>query len=237
MADDNSSNALVEKNIFMDGVTEKRSISKIKVNPSIIKAVFNSVGRSKISFNLMMMTTDQQVLLLERTQSYHFPKVVRDLKSNIVNFNLLRSLYTSELEKIKYTFFNFVSSLPLIEASFPLKERFNTKAIHIFPGGHSSRQETIIWTLLRELREETCLNISVKDLKFNQSCIFSVLIHDLTIQKSFNNFVFPVKVNMNSQDIIQNFKETKHTRNPTFINIKGLSLFEAFVVVQKFMLL
>lgn len=90
----------VEKKILVVGIEENRYITKIKVNPSTIKTIFNNVGNANISFNLMMMTTDHRVLLLERTQSYHYPKVIKDLKSNIIDFSLLGSLYTSELEKI-----------------------------------------------------------------------------------------------------------------------------------------
>ena len=58
------------------------------------------------------------------------------------------------------------------------------------------------------------------------------------IKKYFNNLVFPTKVNMSSQDITKKFKNTKHTINPTFINIDiNRSLHENFLKVQNFMLL
>jgi hypothetical protein len=221
--------------ICIVGSKEKRYIEKIKVNSKIIKSIFHNSGNTRISFNLMMMTTDHRVLLLERTQSFHFLKVIKDLKSNIVNFGLWGSLYTSELEKIKTIFFNFIPSLTSKGA---LVDREEPNSIRIFPGGHSNRRETVISTLLRELREETSLDLTVEDLRFSQSCLFNVLIYDLMVKKRFDNLVFPIKINMSSQDIMTKFRETKHTRNPIFVDIKDCkSLYEAFILVQRFMTL
>jgi hypothetical protein len=223
------------RSAIMAGCSERRYISKIKVNPSILRDIFNSVSAKKISFNLMMITTDQKVFLLERSQSFHFPKVIRDLKCNKINFDLIESLYTSELEKIRNLFFSFIPPLPELEKTIKVKQ---PTIVHIFPGGHPSYNETVILTLLRELYEETSININFKDLRFNQSYMFKVSIYDWLIQRTFENFVFPVKVNMSSHEIVQKFQETKHTRNPTFIDIcQCNSLFDAFVRVQDFMLL
>jgi ADP-ribose pyrophosphatase YjhB (NUDIX family) len=227
---DYSKELSVKQTYLILGNEEKRHVSKIKVNPMIIQTIFNNIGNSQISFNLMIMTTDDKVLLLERTQSHHFTKVIHDLKLNVINFKLWKSLYTSELENIFQMFFGFMPPRKIYSS-------FINNTVHIFPGGHPNKRETIISTLLRELREETCMNIPVKDLKFNQSSIFNVSIYDLIIRKSFTNFVFPVKINMSSKDILQNFKETKHTRNPTFVDITGHTLFDAFILVQKFMVL
>ena len=223
----------IVKRAIMTGTNERRYISKIKVNPSILRDIFKSVSTKKISFNLMMITTDQKVFLLQRSQSFHFPKVIKDLKANKINFDLIESLYTSELEKIRNLFFSFIP---------PLNDSFGPNGkqpiVHIFPGGHSSYNETVIFTLLRELYEETSININFKDLRFNQSYMFKVSIYDAMIQRTFENFIFPVKVNMSSHEILQKFQETKHTRNPTFIDInQNDSLFEAFIRVQYFMLL
>jgi hypothetical protein len=219
-----------EKNIIISGIYERRYIHKIKIDTTILKEIFNSYNyERKYSFNLMMITSDHKVLLLQRTQSFHFPKVVKDLKLNKINFNLLDSLYTSELEKIGQLFFNFMPT-------FEHKNRSNF--VHIFPGGHSNYNEKVILTLLREFEEETSIKIDITKLRFNQSFIFKVLIFDIAVKRTFKNFVFPVKVDMSSQEILQKFKETKHTRNPTFIDINTCnSLFDAFVQVQKFMLL
>ena len=224
------------------GDYEQRHIYKIKVNSIILKEIFNSIptltflglNKKNISFNLMMMTNDHKVLLLERTESFYYTKVVKDLKLNKINFNLLESLYTSEAEKIINDFCNFIPSFdPKIE-----KNNKPPKFVRIFPGGHCNYNEKIILTLLREFKEETSININIKNLSFNQTCIFKVLIFDLMVKKTFNNFVFPVKINMSSVEILRNFKETKHVRNPTFIDIsKSSSLFDTFVQVQKAMLL
>ncbi|ADO00419.1 hypothetical protein WIV_gp076 [Wiseana iridescent virus] len=214
------------------GVNEKRYISKIKVNSIILKNILNSVV-PKISFNLMMMTTDNKVLLLERTQSFHFPKVVKDLKTNTINFQLLDTLYPVELEKIRKIFFDFMPPFNLTES----KVLHRTK-IHIFPGGHSLYNEKIALTLLRELQEEIGCPFAVEELNFNQSCIFKMLIYDSVVKKTFNNFVFPVKVNDTSNNLFHKFKDTKHTRNPTFVDIgECQSLFDAFIKVQECMLL
>lgn len=217
-----------EQNIIISGIYERRYIDKIKIDTNTLKKIFNSFNYEH-SFNLMMITRDHKVLLLQRTQSFHFPKVVNDLKLNKINFNLLDSLYTSELEKIKRLFFNFMPT-------FNHKNRSNF--VYIFPGGHSNYNEKVILTLLREFEEETSIKIDIAKLRFNQFFVFKVLIFDIIIKRTFKNFVFPVKVNMTSQDIIQKFKETKHTRNPTFVDINTCkSLLDAFVQVQKFMVL
>lgn len=215
----------------INGTSEKRHIAKVAVNPSVLKNIFNSVCTcTASSFNLMIITTDTKVLLLERTQSFHFPKVVRDLKLNRISIDVLTSLYTSELEKIRQLFFDFLP--PLI--NYGVAE----KIVYVFPGGHSIRNEPVSKTLIRELQEETSIDINIQDLRFNKSCMFNVLIYDCIIKMYFNNFIFPVKVNMSSEDIYFQFKETKHTRNPTFVDISQCkTLFDAFLQVQRFMIL
>lgn len=216
--------------VLANGTNEKRQIAKVAVNSSVLKSIFSSVCTCTTSFNLMIITTDTKVLLLERTQSFHFPRVVRDLKLNRISMNLLTSLYTSELEKIRQLFFDFLP--PLI--NYGVTE----KIVHVFPGGHSMRNEPISKTLIRELQEETSIDINIQDLRFNKSCIFNVLIYDCIINRYFNNFIFPVKINMSSEDIHLQFKETKHTRNPTFVDISQCkTLFDAFLQVQRFMIL
>lgn len=222
------------------GHTEKRYISTIKVNSDTLKNILNTAppllrgeSKHKISFNLMMMTTDNKVLLLERTQSFHFSKVIKDLKNCKINFRLLDTLYHSEIEKIRKLFFDFLPPLTNF-SNFEPKNSF----VRIFPGGHSMRGESIVLTLLRELYEEIGYSFPIDELKFNQSCVFKVLIYDLIVKKTFNNFVFPVKVGVVSDCILQRFKETKHTQNPIFIDIsKCTSLFDAFVKVQEYMLI
>ena len=211
------------REFIINGVREDRIISKIKIDPSVLKEIFNGVKNvktPKISFNIMLITTDHKVLLLQRSQSFHYPKVKTDLKTNHLNLKLLESLYSSEMKHLKLQ---------------EIEDKNNL--IHIFPGGHSLVNETIISTLLRELQEETCLGLKLSDLKFNQSWLFNVLIHDLMIDKYFNNYIFPVKVEVTSHFISKNFKETRHTKNPTFVNIENCDLDEAFTKVQNFMIL
>lgn len=218
-----------QKITILKGAKEARYISKVKVDSTILSNFLNATPkRSKPSFNLMMITLDHKVLLLQRSQSFHFSKVIKDLKINKINLDLLESLYSTEVEKIRRLFFDFFP---------PLISKEKEPIIHIFPGGHSNHKETVCQTLLRELFEETTINIKVDDLRFNQVYIFKVFIYDLMVKKIFKNFVFPVKVNLSSCDICKNFKETKHTKQPTFIDIGGQSLFDAFVKVQEFMLI
>lgn len=216
------------QNIVIIGKFEQRSIHKIKIDSTILKKIFDKRPCDPIesSYNLMVITTDNKILLLQRTQSFHFPKVVEDLKFNKININLLESLYTSELKKIK----------ALLPPTFQCKNS-SSKFIHIFPGGHSNHNEKVLLTLLREFKEETTINIDITKLRFNQSFIFKVTILDIRVQKTFKNFIFPTKIDMSSQDILKKFKETKHTRNPTFIDVDNNSLFDMFVKVQKFMLI
>src|SRR5574344_268592 len=95
-------------NVFktMKGLKEMRYISPIKVTTGILTNILNTVAfrqplNNNKSFNLMMMTLDHKVLLLQRTQSFHFPKVIKDLQLNKINFDLLESLYSTEVEKIR----------------------------------------------------------------------------------------------------------------------------------------
>ena len=221
-------------NIKINGINEIRYISMYQVNSTILKSIFNSseLFSGKPSFSLMMITADHKVLLLQRDQSFHFNKVVKDLKINKINLTLIGSLYTSELEKLRQLFFDFIDAKDL------KTQNNHKKPIHIFPGGQSSQNESVLLTLLRELREETTLNININDLYFNQSYIFNVLIYDLVVKKYFNNFIFPVKVNITSQDIIKKINGNKYVQNPIFIDIgQCSSLFTAFLQVQKFMLM
>ncbi|CCV01806.1 hypothetical protein IIV22_129R [Invertebrate iridescent virus 22] len=212
------------------GKNENRYIAKVDIGENVLKKVLNTTTCSKkISFNLMLMTTDHKVLLLERTQSFHFSKVVKDLKIGSINFGMLESLYPMEMEKIRKIFFDFIP---------PHNISPQKSSVFLFPGGHSKAKETIALTLYRELYEETGYTINFQNLRFNQSCLFKVLIYDLLVKKTFNNFVFPVKVDISSSEITNKFKNTKHTRNPTFIDIKMCtSLFDAFIKVQEYMLL
>jgi ADP-ribose pyrophosphatase YjhB (NUDIX family) len=212
------------------GINEIRYISKIRVDSAILKTIFDYVC-PRISFNLMMITNDHKIFLLQRSQSFHYPKVIRDLKLNKINLNLLKSLYTSEMETVRHLFFDF---LPPPKQEEHLKE----DVVYIFPGGHSNRGEPVLLTLLREFQEETSLKVDIQNLKFHQSCIFNVLIYDLLIQKQFNNYVFPVKIDLSSKEISDRFVPTKHTKNPTFVDISGCeTLSDIFVRVQNFMLL
>lgn len=214
----------------IEGICEIRYLSEFKVNSTILNTILNQTY-SKISFNLMMITNDHKILLLHRTQSFHFPKVVQDLKLNKINLNLLASLYTSELEKITK-----MESLHhnQIQKYFPKSNGDYKPLIRIFPGGHSLKNEPVILTLTRELQEETHINASIKDLRFHQSCIFSVLIFDSVVQKYFKNFIFPIKVNMTSHTLKIKFQETKHVTSPTFIDIQAhQNLFDLFVQVQQ----
>jgi 8-oxo-dGTP pyrophosphatase MutT (NUDIX family) len=133
------------------------------------------------------------------------------------------------METIRKLFFDF---LP------PPKQEHFEEVVYIFPGGHSNKGEPVLLTLLREFQEETSLKINIKNLKFHQSCIFNVLIYDLMIRKQFNNYVFPVKINLSSKDISECFVPTKHTKNPTFVDVGNCeTLFDIFMRVQNFMLL
>lgn len=213
---------------MLTGNCEKRFIYKLKINDNILKTILNTTPNNKSSLNLMIITTDRKVLLLQRTQSFYFSKVIKDFKNYNFNFALLEYLYTSEMEKIRRLFFEFMPPINYITKKF----------IHIFPGGHSKYNESVISALLRELKEETTINLKRSNLRFNQKIIFKVLIFDLVLKKTFKNFIFPVKVDMTSCDMIKNFKQTKHTQNPTLIDIGTcFSLYDAFIKVQKFMLL
>jgi hypothetical protein len=199
---------------------ENRQIVKFKVNSHFINKILKSrCLQPNISFNLMVITSDFKVLLLQRANSFHLSKVVKDLKLNKIDYTLISTLQPKELEKI--------SLMVPIVASSP---------IYIFPGGHNHKNEQIIYTLLREFMEETSINISLKDLRFNQSCFFTVLIKDLIIGKHFNNIIFPVKVNNTSFELTKKFKKTRHVNNLLFINILDCkNLYKAFLKVQQFM--
>ena len=223
----------IESRGRLRGSFEIRYISKLKVNSTILKKFLSKKVNQylKVSFSLMMITTDLKVVLLQRTTSFYFSKVIKDLKLNKINLLMLESLYTTELKKIKKLFFDFMDDDSI---TFGKDE----KKVYIFPGGHSNKTETILATLLRELREELGMEINPERLRFNQSCVFNVLIHDMMVHEYFNNFIFPVKVDLTSTDIKLQFKDTKHTSNLTFIDVSTCtSLVDAFLKVQRFMLL
>jgi hypothetical protein len=219
----------IKKRIIV-GRYEKRTIAKFKVNSSTLNRFFGTEC-TNTSLNLMLITSDHTVLLLERTQSFHFPKVVKDLKFKRINYNLLKTLYTTELEKIK----TMINSNHSFDKNIFFGLKAPTPPIYIFPGGHSHNNESIIFTLMREFREETAIDINLKELKFNQSYFFSLEIEDLLVNKDFKNLIFPVKVNITSVELLKRFKKTKHTNNPTFVNIDECkNTYEALIKVQKF---
>ena len=203
------------------GITEQRFISKIPVTSQKLHNMLCSKGRRapelpkcKISFNLMLITSDEKILILERTQSFHYLKFRKSKDEK-----LLPSLYPEE-----------VRSLGITPNSCPLKN------IYIFPGGHSKVNETVLLTLLREFQEETSININANELKFNQTCFFNVNIYDFLIQKNFINLIFPTRINMSSCELAKKFKTTRHTRNPRFINMSSKNVFLNFLLIQSLMI-
>jgi 8-oxo-dGTP pyrophosphatase MutT (NUDIX family) len=184
----------------VEGKSELRYVSEIKVNSWTLRNVFDKKVTSfdrATSFNLMLITKDHKVLLLRRTQSFHFCRVLKDLKKNKVDRGLMRSLYTSELDKLKSLKRNFLDEKDLLLLSI---QNWSNN-VYMFPGGHSEPFESILATLVRELQEETTITAKAADLRFNQTRIFRVLIHDLMIKKYFNNFIFPVKVDLTSFEV------------------------------------
>lgn len=258
---------------IISSTKEKRYIRKVSTTPQLLKKYLKEISSRGQSYNLMVITKDWKVVLLERTASFIYPFLIKeppeaDLSARI-GFNrpsgpLTRSVERPSLFTTSNPFIpdgtgavdlkGFNTSLRLMELCellYPTelqelgivtKTSFRCDRgldpIYIFPGGHSNKNERVIYTLLRELYEETSIRFSLRDLKFCQVCFFEVIIDDLTIQKIFKNVVFPVKVDLSSQEIALQFKETKHTRNPTFIDIFYCrTLSEALIHIQKIMLL
>jgi hypothetical protein len=220
---------LTKDDVTLDGTFETRFIRRVVIDRDILHC---TLGSKTISLNLMVITTDRKVLLLQRSQSFHCKLVHRNLSVNDIRVGLLQkilqSLYPSELYEVHKTFFNFLDPPPISIGE--------SRNIHIFPGGHSMRGEMAITTLLREFREETSIHIKPENLRFNKSYVFNVLIYDKIIEQWFDNLVFPALINMSSEEIMQKFKTTKHTRCPTFLNT-DLNTIASFVNIQRFMLL
>lgn len=226
----------IKKTKVITGSLEIRHISKVKLNPSLLEKFlkYQNTDYLETSFNIMLITSDSKVLLMQRSQSFHFPKVMEELYYNKINTKLLDTLYQSEADHVGKVFFSYLQQ-PKVNISSTFESK---KIVHIFPGGHSLKNETIIKTLLREFQEETSIKVNVKDLRFEKTLVFNVLIYDSLIKKSFNNFVFPIRTSMNSQEVSVKFKETIHAKNPIFININGYNnLYDAFVKIQNFILL
>jgi ADP-ribose pyrophosphatase YjhB (NUDIX family) len=206
---------------ILDGTFETRFIRRLaidnhKLQDILKKPTSNAPTERSMSLNLMVITTDEKILLLQRSQSFHYKLVHRNLAVNDIRIGLLESLYPSELCEVYKKFFNFLN--------LPPEFRFGgSRNIHIFPGGHSTRSETVITTLLREFHEETSIRIKHENLRFNKSCVFKVTIYDKIVSRWFDNLVFPALINMSSVDIMNQFKTTKHTRCPTFLNVNCLS--------------
>jgi ADP-ribose pyrophosphatase YjhB (NUDIX family) len=205
---------------ILDGTFETRFIRRLSIDnhklQDILHKPTSAPTERSMSLNLMVITTDEKILLLQRSQSFHYKLVHRNLAVNDIRIGLLESLYPSELCEVYKKFFNFLN--------LPPEFRFGgSRNIHIFPGGHSTRSETVITTLLREFQEETSIRIKHENLRFNKSCVFKVTIYDKIVSRWFDNLVFPALINMSSVDIMNQFKTTKHTRCPTFLNVNCLS--------------
>jgi hypothetical protein len=226
-----------QNNLTIQGKFEKRHVSEIKINSTIISDIFNSVDKStwKFSFSLMMITQDLKVLLLQRANSFHYFKVMSDLKFNgSLNLRLAQTLYSSELDALRV---QFVDQVARYADELPR----DNSMVNVLPGGMSSPDEPVYYTLAREFLEETSMKLELSKIKFNRRRIFKVAIYDFTVKKHFDNLVFPVKIDMTSQNLVKYVRDTKETRNPFFVDIDYVdedvesSLFNAFVKIQKTM--
>lgn len=233
------SEARQRKIVVIDGTSEHRQIAQIAMDSGILHRVLSVIPgcRRNTSFSLMLITTDIQVLLLERSQSFHFPKALQSCRNlNKVPENLgdiLASLYSSELKQLR----SFLAADNEWANSF-LESDYPEKRVRIFPGGHCIRDESVIDALIRELREETSISVQIEDILFNKLYIFNVLIYDRIIHQCFDNFVFPAKIQMTSSQLANKFKETKHTRNASFVDVSNCkTMLDAFIHVQNFMIL
>ncbi|AHL67573.1 hypothetical protein DH26_gp080 [Chloriridovirus anopheles1] len=213
-----------EKLTILASSKEKRYIRKIKTTPECLKKfLFTPTKSASLSLGMMLITSDCKAVLLKRTASFLYPLVKKN--SLLLNDWIVDALYPSEISEL-------ASKTP-----FP-KSAKGLSPIYIFPGGHSNKNEFAIHTLLRELKEETSINFYLNQLKFHQTYFFEVVILDLMIMRRFRNLVFPVKVDLTSREIARNFKETKHTRDPLFVDIFYCQdLVQALLTVQNIMLL
>jgi hypothetical protein len=189
----------------------------------------SSIADPSISFNAMVITLDAKVLLLQRTNSFHFSRVKRLVCTHSpINSKWLNSLYPSE-----------IAELPVETRHTRALQGAGSAPIHVFPGGHSEKNEIVIKALLREMFEETSIRFSENELRFCSSFFFRVEIYDPLINKTFQNIIFPVKVALTSTDIVNKFTETSFTKNPMFLDHAHhtQTLFDWFTLIQHFMLL
>lgn len=208
----------------IQSLKERRVLQKIRTSLERLNRFMSSVADPSISFNAMVITLDGKVLLLQRTNSFHFSRVKRIVCAhNPINSKWLNSLYPSEIAELPTGTTRSAGSAP----------------IHVFPGGHSKKNEIVIKALLREMFEETSIRFSELELRFCSSFLFRVEIYDPLINKTFENIIFPVKVSLTSTDIANRFTETSDTKNPMFLDYshRTQTLFDWFTIIQHFMLL
>lgn len=224
--------------VTVHGKFEKRNLSEVEVTSTIIIDIFNSVDKNphKYSYNVMLITEDRKVLTLRRVNSFHYHKIVLDLKRNrTLNLKTVRTLYETEilrLERLLRGAMNDDDYSELLTDS-----RSNT--VRIFPGGHASSKETVFRTLMREFGEETSYDLTTigDKLLFNGKRIFKLLIYDYTVKKHFENYVFPIRVQLTCDQLSRHISPTRETEDPSFLDIgSAATLFDAFVQTQRFMI-
>lgn len=218
-------------NLTVCGKFEKRSISEIEITAAVLRDIFNSVDktRRKPSYSVMLITEDHKVLTLKRVNSFHYSKVACDLTLHrSLDLRLARTLYNTEVVKLRDT---------IAESEYSdLIERTRPNVVRIFPGGQSRSKETIFFTLMREFAEETALKLDASKLLFNAKRVFKMLIYDFTVEKHFENYVFPIRIKMTSEDLVREIRNTKDASDPVFIDAKSeKGLFDVFAKTQRFM--
>ncbi|ABF82110.1 hypothetical protein MIV080R [Invertebrate iridescent virus 3] len=214
---------------------EQRDIVEFRIDATILRQIFHH-GFPDLSFNLMVITTDRKVFLLERTESFHYPRVVERIKRGQECTKLVETLYQAERDAVR----RLTAEADIVPLAAVKQDDDRPESIYIFPGGHCNGNEPVLSTLLREFREETTIPLKTTELRFHATKVYGIWIHDFAVGKTFKNFVFPVKINLSSAAIRDRFRETRHTRNPTFVDIgksHRQSLLDLVIKVQKIMIL
>src|SRR5690606_21479033 len=181
-------------NIYINALllSEKYIINKIKNKYNDLLNIFHSIIKNNtyiknesILYQTISIFIDKIKILplYNENDIYH-------IKSNINYFLISYYLY---IENIKIQFKN------------------SYKHLYVFPGGHKKKDEIVIDTLVREIYEET--NIDLLKIKYNISKIYFIEIYDHIMRKTYPNILFILKLDDLIDPYIKTFESNEEIKS------------------------
>lgn len=207
----------------------------------------------KTSFNAIMITNDNMVIIAERKFSYYMDTIYLISKYKTVTINILETfikLFDKLTYREKSIIFNkkkinkkYASIINFIDVNFNgnIKNKY-LEYIHnhkprfvlnnnrcrdkflILPGGKKNSNEDIDDVIARESHEEINIPLTSNNvIDINQDYYSETIIYDKILSKTFIDVTIIAKIKYSSAQILNFFKPNHEISNITFIPINKIA--------------